>query len=226
MTNVALLIVVLAGGGAAPAAGRQNTPECRPLDTPKQLPALSALLDSAQIGRGIAEAQLAEGSEVRLGLAFARSSGPPAAWVSDSGVIPESRTRVAALVQAALRPHGAPPGTTLRLHVRVSRAPALRIERSMLCAPTPLDSAKSAQPSFQMSEAAKNGPPRRWKATVRQRIGTDGRVLEAQLQPGSGRVEIDRLALEPVYARRWRPATLDGRPIVVWLADGRAELPR
>ncbi len=38
--------------------------------------------------------------------------------------------------------------------------------------------------------------------------------------------ELDRIALEPVRLRRWRPATLDGRPVAVWLVNGRAELAR
>jgi hypothetical protein len=51
-------------------------------------------------------------------------------------------------------------------------------------------------------------------------------VLDARLQPGSGKPELDRLALLPVFARRWRPATLDGRPVEVWFARDRAELAR
>ena len=44
-----------------------------------------------------------------------------------------------------------------------------------------------------------------WNAVVRQRIGADGVVLDA---------------------RRWRPATLDGRPVEVWLVKDRADLAR
>jgi outer membrane biosynthesis protein TonB len=67
-------------------------------------------------------------------------------------------------------------------------------------------------------------PTQRWESAIRLLIDADGRVLDARLQPGSGRVDVDRIVLEPVFAGRWRFATLDGRPVKVWLVDGRATL--
>jgi hypothetical protein len=219
-------MLVLASAGATDAARPQNAPECRAVDTPKRLPTVAELVDSTALAIQIAGAPVTESPEIQLGVAFPQPSGPPQAWVIDSGVSPDAQARLAVLVQAALRANGAPPGTTLRIHLRVTTPIGVRVQRSILCAPVPLDSARSTQPAVQVIDGVSNGPRQSWKAVIRQRIGTDGFVLDARLQPGSGQPEMDRLALLPVFARRWQPATLDGRPVAVWFANGRVELAR
>ena len=226
MKPLSLLVLVLAGTGAAGAARPQDAPDCRLVDTPKRLPTVAELVDSTTLATQVAEAAVTGSPEIQLGVAFPRPSGPPQAWVIDSGVTPDAQARLAALVQAALRTQGAPPGTTLRIHLRVTAPIGVRVQRSILCAPVPLDSARSTQPGIKVTDGARNAPPQSWKAVIRQRIGPDGLVLDARLQPGSGHPELDRLALVPVYGRRWRPATLDGRPVAVWFGNGRVELAR
>jgi len=226
MTPLLLLMLAVAGTRPTDTALLQIAPECRPVDSPKRLPTVAAMVDSAALALQIARAPVIESPEIRLGVAFPRPSGPPQAWVIGSGVAPEARARLAELVQAALRADGAPPGTTFRIHLRVATPIGVRVERSILCAPVPLDSATSTQSAVQLREGSGHAPTHSWKAVIRQRIGADGQGLDARLRPGSGRPEIDRLALDPIFARRWRPAMLDGRPVAVWLANGRVELAR
>ena len=225
MKSLSLILVALAGSGAG-AVQSPATPTCRRLDLPRRMPAVADVVDSAALASRLAGATIAGSPEVELGLAFPRPSGFPQVWVIDPSATPDAGSRLAGLVQAALRADGAPAGTTLRIHLRVTPPIEMRIERSMLCAPVPLDSEGSAQPAVQVTSGSRPAPPQRWTAVIRQRIGADGVVLDARLQPGSGKPELDRLALQPVFARRWRPATLDGRPVEVWLLRDRADLAR
>jgi hypothetical protein len=190
------------------------------------LPAVAELIDSATLMGRLAAVPLDRSPGIQLGVAFPEPAGPPVAWVIDSGASPDERARVGGLVQAALRAGGAPPGTTLRVHLRATDPIGVEIERSILCSPVPLDATSATQPAVQVVSGGRPAPNQRWKAVIRQRIGPDGVVLDARLQPGSGKPEMDRLALLPVYSRRWRPATLDGRPVAVWFANGRAVLAR
>jgi hypothetical protein len=187
---------------------------------------MADLLDSGALASRLVGAPIAGSSEVELGLAFPRLSGSPQAWVIDSGDTSAAGTRLVELVQAALRADRVPAGTTLRIHLRTTPPTGVRVQRSILCAPVPLDSGGSAQPAVHVDGGLRPAPPQRWNAVIRQRIGADGVVLDARLQPGSGKPELDRLALLPAFARHWRPATLDGRPVEVWFAKDRAELAR
>jgi hypothetical protein len=196
------------------------------VDLPKRLPVVADVIDSAALADRLSGDPVPGSSEIQLGVAFPRPSGPPQSWVIASGLTPDAQARLAVLVQATLRPAGAPPGTTLRIHLRLTAPIGVRLQRSILCPPAPLDSAASTEPRVQMTDGVRPAPPQSWKAVIRQRIGTDGVVVDARLQPGSGKPEIDRVALLPVFARRWRPATLDGRPVEVWFANGRAVLAR
>lgn len=223
--SLPLFVVLLIAG--ATAGGRTPVPpECRAVDVPRRLPTLADLIDSTGLTIAIAGATLTESPAIRLGVAFPRPSGPPETWVIDSGGTSEAQARLATLAQAALHPNGAAPGTTLRIYLRVAATLEMRVERSILCDPVPLDSASASDPAYQVSEGDGRVPRHTWKSGVRQRIDANGLVLDARLQPGSGRPDVDRLVLAPVFARRWRPATLDGRPVPVWLENGRAELAR
>jgi hypothetical protein len=222
---LSFFLLVLVGLAGQPVRN-QGAPECRSLDTPKRLPAVAELIDYATLASRLAAAPLDRSPGIQLGVAFPDPAGPPQAWVIDSGVNPDVYPRLAGLVQAALRADGAPPGTTLRIQVRATDPVGMEIQRSMLCSPVPLDAISPTQPAVQVVSGGRPVPDQRWKAVIRQRIGADGVVLEARLQPGSGKPELDRLALLPVYARRWRPATLDGRPVEVWLVKDRVDLAR
>lgn len=209
----------------APAAlPAQDAPSCQPLETPKEVPSLASLLDSVALMGRIADSRVSDPPELRIAVAFPRS-GPPRTWLIEAGPAPEISAWLSGLVHGMLRAGGGPPGTNVRLHLRIAAPIAIRVERSMLCAPVPLG-ANPELPDFQLKEGNGSAPPKTWKGVIRQRIGTDGQVLEAKLVPGSGQAVIDRVALEPVYGRKWKPATLDGRPVAVWFTGGRVELVR
>lgn len=194
-------------------------PQCRPLDTPKRTPSLNQLLDSVALVAGITAGPVIDTAGIALGLAYPERTGPPIVnAVEPSDVASGDLGR---RVQALLRGGAAGPGTTLRLHIR--SAVDIRVERSILCPPVSYDSVAL----MQVAVASGRGgavPSQRWPSAIRILVGVDGRVLDARLQPGSGRGEIDRIVVEPVFATRWRPATLDGRPVKAWLANGRAKL--
>lgn len=50
-------------------------------------------------------------------------------------------------------------------------------------------------------------------------VGADGSVLEVRLRQSSGSQLLDRTAIETVKKWRFRPATVDGRPVPEWYHD-------
>ena len=75
-------------------------------------------------------------------------------------------------------------------------------------APVPYDSAALMQVGIPTGRGG-DAQGQHWRSAVRLRIGVTGNVLGARLQPGSGRLDIDRFVLEPMFRGRWHPATLD-----------------
>jgi hypothetical protein len=195
--------------------------DCQPVATPKRLPSLNQLLDSAALVAGITDGKAAGNGAIVLGLAYPERVGPPTVFGVEPSDSAEAGGDFQRQVLTHLRAKGAAPGTTLRLRLR---PPAdFRVERSVLCPPIPYDSTSLMRVAISSGRGGAV-PVQRWKSAIRVLIGEDGSVLDARLQPASGRGNIDRLVLEPVYRGRWRPATLDGRPVKVWFANGRAEL--
>lgn len=52
-------------------------------------------------------------------------------------------------------------------------------------------------------------------------VGADGRVTEVRLKQSSGSTLLDRTAIDTVKKWRFRPATVDGRPVAEWYHDWR-----
>jgi len=195
--------------------------QCQALDTPKRMPSLNHLLDSVALIADLAAGQVIDTAGIALGIAYPERAGPPIVSPVEPGDSAKASGDLGRRVQALLRVGGAEAGTTLRLHVR--SAAEVRVERSILCPPVSHDSVAL----MRVAVASGHGggvPPQRWPSAIRILVGVDGRVLDARLQPGSGWGEIDRIVVEPVFATRWRPATLDGRPVKAWLTNGRAKL--
>jgi len=220
MLGLALVFEGATVGAFHPGLAAQT---CQPLDAPKRTPSLNQLLDSAALVADITAGQVIDTAGIALGLAYPERAGPPAVNAVEPGDSAKASGDFRRRVQALLRVGGAVPGTSLRLHVR---SPAdIRVERSILCPPVSYDSVAL----MRVAVASGRGgavPLQRWPSLIRVLVGVDGRVLDARLQPGSGRADLDRIVLEPVFVTRWRPATLDGRPVKVWLANGRAKLAR
>jgi hypothetical protein len=215
-----VLDFILALGLAAATGSPLAAQECQPLDTPKRLPGVDRLVDSAALVAGLAAAGPADSARITLTLTYPRRGGPPSVTVLGSGEGAEG-SELRSRVEALLRPKGAPPGTSLRLDIRSPTD--VRVERSVLCPPVPFDST-ALMSVFVASGGAEARPLPRFKSNIQVQIGADGEVLDARLRPGSGRSNIDRLVLEPVFNSRWHPATVDGRPVTAWLFQGRASL--
>ena len=52
-------------------------------------------------------------------------------------------------------------------------------------------------------------------------VGADGRVTEVRLKQSSGSTLLDRTAIDTVKKWRFKPATVDGRPVAEWYHDWR-----
>ncbi len=52
-------------------------------------------------------------------------------------------------------------------------------------------------------------------------VGADGRVTEVRLKQSSGSTLLDRTAMDTVKKWRFKPATVDGRPVAEWYHDWR-----
>jgi len=220
-----MLGVALVSDGAASGAIQTGlaAQECRALDTPKRTPSLNQILDSVALVADLSGGRAIDTAGIALGLAYPERTGPPIVNTVEPGDSAKVSGDLGRRIQALLRVRGAEPGTTLRLHVR--SAADIRVERSILCPPVSSDSAAL----MRVVVASGRGgaiPTHRWSSAIRILVGVDGRVLDARLQPGSGRADLDRIVIEPVFATRWRPATLDGRPVKAWLANGRAKVVR
>ena len=50
-------------------------------------------------------------------------------------------------------------------------------------------------------------------------VGADGSVLEVRLRKSSGSKLLDRTAIDTVKKWRFRPATVDGKPVPEWYLD-------
>lgn len=53
------------------------------------------------------------------------------------------------------------------------------------------------------------------------RVGIDGRVLDVRLRQSSGSALLDHTAIDTVRRWRFKPATVDGRPVAEWYRDWR-----
>jgi protein TonB len=47
-------------------------------------------------------------------------------------------------------------------------------------------------------------------------VGTDGSVIEVRLKKSSGSQLLDQTAIDTVKKWRFKPATVDGRPVAEW----------
>ena len=53
------------------------------------------------------------------------------------------------------------------------------------------------------------------------RVDVDGKVTEIRLKQSSGSALLDRTAVDTVKKWRFKPATVDGRPVAEWYHDWR-----
>ncbi len=61
-------------------------------------------------------------------------------------------------------------------------------------------------------------PDRQRTVLVWVHVGRNGRILKAEVHKTSGRLEVDRIALDAVSVALFDPALLDGEPVAVWVS--------
>ena len=181
------------------------------------------MLDSAGLLRRIRAADSAA-SEVVISVFLAT---PPDGSVLEGSAPGASAQLALREVLASLREplKAAPAG--FRVRVRFGPAPTLGLERSVLCAPEATEAGATAgEPVMvrRVDPASRPASERGRQITPTYRIDALGRVLAVNLGSGTGLPELDRAIREAAVARRYRPATLDGRAVEVWLAGTRVEL--
>ncbi|MEZ4587174.1 MAG: energy transducer TonB [Gemmatimonadales bacterium] len=219
MRATSLLPLVLLSGSLGPAAlsAQIEQPRCTRLSAPRTLPPVSSVLDSTLLARAL----VAGGDHELVASVATTADGRPrvvriGSWVD----APDS---LAILLEAALQPSVEVDAPSIRVRLRLGGRPAITLERSELCTPVLMGGPQSRTVTIVTSSPS---PVRTRSASIRMRISALGVVLSAELTTSTGVPELDRETLANASQLEFRPATLDGRPVEVWLARGRAELVR
>jgi TonB family protein len=131
---------------------------------------------------------------------------------------------VAAAIRARLRPQ-APSRSPVRTWIRAVAGPQARVDRPRLHENQPQLLNRSAI-TQQLSWAAAaqqqrvgRFPPGGYEARVRFRVLADGtpQAQGVSVTQSSGDVDVDREAVDVVQRMRFRPATVEGVPVNVWV---------
>jgi hypothetical protein len=216
LASVLLLAIPAA---AAPQAVANGT--CKPLADPRKLPELDALFDSAVLTASLPATDDSSPAELWISV---RPGENADAFVIDESAAGPWATATVTQVLASLRKGARVEMPSFRLRVVPGAAAQLSIDRSILCNPE----AQGSPAPVRMTRAVVPGqtPPRPRSVSPRIRIGPSGDVRRVDLGSGSGDRELDRLMEESLRRVRYRPATLDGRPVEVWLTGTRVEIAR
>lgn len=183
---------------------------CRITNSPRELPTITQLADSAQLAASVA--QFAEQFPVRDGKLFGLYSITFDARGQVSRVTPVDywlpqgeAERFALMIRTALLPQPSG-GFSMRLRVEPGGTPVFRTGYSEVCAP-------ESRMSFSLTAPVMSGveAPR---APVRLKlfIGEDGRVASIRVASSSGNSEIDRWVESHVIQYQFAPGLVDGTP--------------
>lgn len=236
LTGGALISVLFTGTTLSrPVARRFGEPmpraqdQCRPLDQPKKMPAMSVMVDSTELIRRVALLDVTSISDVTVGVVL---DEPVDVFLVDLLAPTTVHDSLRAIVRATARARGKDFPRSYRVHVTGSPALAVSIERSILCGPVSMGGpggrgATVGRVTVRASPGSGGPPPSNPRPfTTRQKVDSTGQVVEVDIGSGSGFAEIDRTVRETLREQRFIPATLDGRPVAVWLTKGKAELIR
>lgn len=222
-----VLLVPVTGGdapGALPLHGGSTTAACNPMTMPRALRGVDALVDSAglvaQLAGVVGDPRLELTVSIRLG-------ADPAGFLVGVEAPTAVQAELLDLVLASLRVVGSRV-EAVRLVFLPGPTPVLRLERSVLCAPESSDVGVVRTPvvvgRVTSTSAAPRSMPSPRPVRTRIRISAAGLVQAVEIVEGSGVPEIDRSIMDTVRRQRYQPALLDGRPVEVWLTNGRVEL--
>lgn len=225
----ALLVAACAGGtagtdraatfltAAPPPAGRS----CFATASPRVLPAAGALLDSGRLAGGVRSGTGQPAGYALVSLRF-DASGGISSIRSVEGTLPgERRDSVERLVLQTLKPQAAAEAPwSIRLKVTSDSAPSVRVGRSEYCPAVltgPLDVSVSrgrrSRPSSGSASASDAATP-----SFAVLVDTTGRIVELRLNQSSGDPDLDRQMEDNLRQQGFRPALLDGAPVLAWTA--------
>ena len=204
--------------GAHAAAQRRG---CKPLAEPKELPGVDALFDSSALVAILPVGDTAGPTEDVLTIV---TGSKPRIYVNDSAA---TRFDAAATDQVikTLRSSSKSAAPAFRLRVTPGKPLGLTIERPQFCAPDTVGD-PIVKTSVTTVQRAGTPRPQPRPVTPRIKIGVNGEVLDVVLGNGSGMPELDRALEQSIRSQQWRPALLDGHPIVVISTAGKIEIVR
>jgi hypothetical protein len=203
--TVTLPIIAVFAGSSSLIAQRRD---CRPTRRPEQLPAASALVDSARATTDLAA--FSRSDRVMLfSLVFNQDDSLPAVRPLD-----KADGIAAVVLMRSLRPQ--PPSETWAIRVRVveGREPKLTLERSVYCPPAP-DSLRPIvvdNVTFIDLQNADRAPNIRLDG-LEALVSAEGEALVVRLI-GSTRVKAaDDQIVREFKTRHFQPALIDGQPV-------------
>jgi hypothetical protein len=135
-------------------------------------------------------------------------------------------------VLASLRPGSKDFPAAFRLRLASTPIAFVSLERSVLCAPLSTGGTLPRGAVVGEVRVRSSGPGalppsiNARQVTPRIKIDSTGEVREINIGAGSGIPEVDRSIRETLMSQRYLPATLDGRPVAVWVFKGKPELIR
>jgi len=203
--------VVLTSLLVSQVAAQQPQRRCGEARNPKNLPAVSTLIDSLGALRELAAAGVSA-PELLFSLLYTDTDSFPR-----TSVLVAPTEEAAVVISRSLRPvhpHGM---WAVRLQVTGGDAPAITIARSTYCPPMPEPTTRQVQRFSVMAQPGDRVPPSgNVRVTTHIEISETGAVTEVRLMERSGLRELDDQIVAEWQQRRFYPATIDGVPIPSW----------
>jgi hypothetical protein len=210
--------LTLCATAIAPLAAQDKS--CEETRYPPQLPAPSALVDSAH---AIADlVSFASSKPMVFSLVFNKGDSVPHVRALD-----KSDVAAAQVLVNYIRHQTAAEMWAIRIHVAGGATPALTLERSHYCPPRPLSGdgrihAATVQTGgrtlFRTGPDASLGRGR--DVLYEALVATDGHVLFARILNPSNTSEADADVQQTIQRQRFRPALLDDEPVVALFRPG------
>lgn len=217
-----LIVAVTAASGA----DAQAPMGCTVLEESKEIPAVDAVFDSAKLVGALPAVDAAAPSEMVFTLLTgARPIVQNVDSTNKHAVNDETMKQLVAASRAGSREFA--PAFKVRVVLGEAGKPlSLNVERSTLCGPEMIGSPPPIQMRTTVRPANAPPPPRPRSVSARLRIGVTGQVKRVDLGSGSGDRDLDQAMRDAMMRGRYRPALLDGRPVEVWVGQGKLEIAR
>ena len=218
MPSVAVILACLVI--AVPSSLLAQQRRCGETRTPKQLPAPSALVDSARAMADLSEAGIPPNGMV-FSLLFREADSFPTIRPLDP-----SHEQSAVLLSRAVLPQQSKTMWAIRVRVAGGPAPTLMLERSSYCPPVVVATAPGTSRVVVSMRAGDQLPAanRRLRFVVEVQVTEGGAVQSTKMVQRSGIQDFDEELQREWQARRFLPALLDGFPIQSWYrSDGQTQ---